>query len=597
MSTIVSHEERAATAPALEAPVRASRAARWAAIASLVTSVVFIARSAFTLDGRLTFTLFDDAMISMSYARNLARGSGLVWNQGDVAVEGYTNFLWTGWMAVVHAVGTPIGLTSLAVMLTGAALLAGTVVLTARITREGESVPVAADIAAWMTALSPPLVYWTLRGMEVGLLAFLLVAAVALALRPGWRWQAPLLAILLACGILTRTDFAPSALVVGAFAVVWSSAEHRRRTAVLSFGAVAVTLLAHTAFRIAVYGSATPNTYALKVEGVPLTERVERGLAVLLDVVGIELLVPLAVVALGFLVDRRKPGRVEAVASVLVLTAFAYVAWTGGDAWEWMTMPNRYIAPVLPMLAALVGIAAVKVARAATPRTTVLAVAIGGVLVLVVAVAHPLVDDDRQLAAGKFLRLGALAAIAGLVVLAVWLRAPSRRPDRCAVGIGTIVVLALVAMPAWWWVRDNAAYLDADRHMARYGAALARVTTPETTIAVVLAGSIVYFADRPAVDLLGKSDPHIAHGDPVRHGFVPGHVKYDHAWSLGRLRPDLVTGMYGERRAAERALATYGYERVLDDVYVRAGATNVDVQALREHLREEPAGIVPAAFR
>ena len=36
----------------------------------------------------------DDAFISFRYAKNLANGSGLVFNSGE-RVEGYTNFLWT----------------------------------------------------------------------------------------------------------------------------------------------------------------------------------------------------------------------------------------------------------------------------------------------------------------------------------------------------------------------------------------------------------------------------------------------------------------------------------------------------------------------
>jgi hypothetical protein len=39
--------------------------------------------------------LFDDAMISMRYARNFAEGYGLIWNPGQAPIEGYTNWLWT----------------------------------------------------------------------------------------------------------------------------------------------------------------------------------------------------------------------------------------------------------------------------------------------------------------------------------------------------------------------------------------------------------------------------------------------------------------------------------------------------------------------
>jgi len=41
----------------------------------------------------------DDAFISFRYARNLVEGHGLVFNLGE-RVEGYTNLLWTLWIAV-----------------------------------------------------------------------------------------------------------------------------------------------------------------------------------------------------------------------------------------------------------------------------------------------------------------------------------------------------------------------------------------------------------------------------------------------------------------------------------------------------------------
>src|SRR5579863_3651258 len=50
------------------------------------------------------FTI-DDAYISFRYAKNLARGMGLVYNAGE-HIEGYTNFFWT----VLLACGVKLGL-------------------------------------------------------------------------------------------------------------------------------------------------------------------------------------------------------------------------------------------------------------------------------------------------------------------------------------------------------------------------------------------------------------------------------------------------------------------------------------------------------
>src|SRR3954454_21033131 len=94
-----------------------------AGLITLVLGAVFIARSGCSYQCRTYFSLFDDSMISMTYARNLAEGHGLVWNAAGEHVEGYTNLLWTLWMALIHVTGMPDRLTSLAVMVTGIGLL------------------------------------------------------------------------------------------------------------------------------------------------------------------------------------------------------------------------------------------------------------------------------------------------------------------------------------------------------------------------------------------------------------------------------------------------------------------------------------------
>ena len=73
--------------------------------------------------GHTCFSLFDDSMISMTYARNIAHGEGFTWFPGYAPVEGYTNFLWVMIMAAVHLLPLPDGLTSLPIMLIGAGLL------------------------------------------------------------------------------------------------------------------------------------------------------------------------------------------------------------------------------------------------------------------------------------------------------------------------------------------------------------------------------------------------------------------------------------------------------------------------------------------
>ncbi|NLA36985.1 MAG: hypothetical protein GX868_15050, partial [Actinobacteria bacterium] len=53
----------------------------------------------------------DDAYISYRYAQNLVDGHGLVFNVGEY-VEGYTNFLWTLWIAFGLKIGLSADLTA-----------------------------------------------------------------------------------------------------------------------------------------------------------------------------------------------------------------------------------------------------------------------------------------------------------------------------------------------------------------------------------------------------------------------------------------------------------------------------------------------------
>ncbi len=93
-------------APALTNPDNPrSRRAERTGMALLATLFVawacaFVRTSSFvSADGVRRYFLFDDSMISMRYAWNLAHGQGLVWNAGE-RVEGITNLLMTLYMTV-----------------------------------------------------------------------------------------------------------------------------------------------------------------------------------------------------------------------------------------------------------------------------------------------------------------------------------------------------------------------------------------------------------------------------------------------------------------------------------------------------------------
>jgi hypothetical protein len=49
-------------------------------------------------------------------------------------------------------------------------------------------------------------------------------------------------------------------------------------------------------------------------------------------------------------------------------------------------------------------------------------------------------------------------------------------------------------------------------------------------------------------------------------------VKWDYAYSIGRLRPDIVTQLYAPTARDECNLRAWGYTQIAPELYVRAGA-------------------------
>jgi hypothetical protein len=99
-----------------------------------------------------------------------------------------------------------------------------------------------------------------------------------------------------------------------------------------------------------------------------------------------------------------------------------------------------------------------------------------------------------------------------------------------------------------WALRRRANFIAGNEQNLVYVINLEKITKPGASLAVVGAGTVPYFLpDRYAIDLLGKTDPVIAHG-PIRYpmsivdipGMRPGHMKWNYAHSIGELKPDVI---------------------------------------------------------
>jgi len=458
---------------------------------AVVAAALLVAHSSFpTLEGRRGFCLFDDAMISLRYGANLAHGHGLVWNPGQ-RVEGFTNPLMVFLMAgVVLLAGTWYA--PLVIQILGVAVVVAGLVMAARLARrasDGRDGPVLTAVVCVMAFY--PFAYWSLMGMETGLLTVLLLVAVSadardpLAQDPRARAQ---LVVASALALLTRPDAGIMVAAVFLLRLLRSPSSSWRRV-VLDAAVTLLPLLGYLVFRRAYYGQWLANVYYLKLSGLPLGRRVANGLAFCRDLVPATALAGLLAAALVVLARRRRTTQGSLLARralLLFLLGMLYQVLVGGDAWPpyW-----RFTVPAQ---------------------------------VLLLAAAPGVVEDLR--AAGL---LGARGRAGALLALVVCVATDSIRlyPD-----LRTLIP----------WTSDF------NHRNANIGLALRRLTTDRATVAAYWAGAIPYYAEREAIDLLGKMDPNV-----VRQGAraavswggmdeVPGHNKIDLAHSLVMRRPTFI---------------------------------------------------------
>lgn len=520
--------------------------------------------------GGRRFTLFDDAMISMTYGRTLARTGELVWFPGADRVQGVTNPLWTMYMALLHVAGfegsgaaLAVSLTSLLLILATAAMVGDVVLCSLSGSRRSATTSLAASaIVPWLY----PLVYWSLRGMEVGVLACALLVLVWALARihdaergAGLGRPTAVSVVAIVLGVATRLDFAPLALVAVGCAG-WSLRDNAlaRRAVRIAGGAVVVAVALVLAAQRYYFGDALPNTYRLKVDGFSIFERLHRGLFAAGKLGPVLVLVTVAcVVALARGTSRTR--QVVVSSGVLLVAATGYSCWVGGDAWEANLLLNRYVSVVLPLVVVAVLVAAGLVLEHATAPsrrqlTTVIA------LVVVSGAAVGLRTNPFGYDVGASIRVAIFVAIFGVVGAVLLRRGRNElRSGRTLVGLVSVVAVGVVGgAPLIDWIDAGAAYSDIDQMQTSYGQAMNRLTTPEAVIGTVWAGAPAYYAERPMVDFLGKSDATIAGVDP-RGPLHPGHNKWDHDYSIGTLLPRVALQLWASDGESLHMIGVEGY--------------------------------------
>lgn len=516
-------------------------------VLQLAWGLAWIAQTSFVLGGERHFVLFDDAMISMAYAKNAVGGHGLVWSSEKEPVEGFTNPLWTAVMVAVHLLALPPRLMALPVQLLSLTLLLVHTLLVYRLARRFFTPrrPEAALLAAGLSGFYVPLTYWSLLGMETGLQAVLVTSAALLALeivQAGRdRWLA--LGGVLALGYLARMDMLLPAGVILGWSVVSGGVERAtRRRAVAGVGLLAAAILGYQAFRLIYFGDPLPNTYYLKLTGIPLAVRWLQGLATFGDFVQAHALALGLILGGTVFLIRRRPAM--QLPTLLFAAGCAYSVYVGGDAWEPTFFAheggiraNRFLAYLMPQLFVL--------------GSGVLDAALGW--------------GDRQRAGLQRLATVSAAVAAGLIFLSANGLLPGPRASR------NWQTFAVTRPPLM--VPEHRSILESWRRLSR------RIE-PGASVATFWAGIPAYFnPGYQLMDIAGYTDREAARQPlfppldvSTFDAYRPGHAKLGHPRLLSQVRPDVFFQTYPlDPQLAARLLTSAGY-RPAAGFWVREGS-------------------------
>lgn len=481
--------------------------------AFLIYAGLFIYRTSFVIDGERYFSLFDDAMIAMRYARNLANGYGLVWNPGGERVEGYTDPLWVLFMSLIHLLPIPQSKTSLLVQIAAVVFLAVNLFFVRKIalvvSDGSESVALGAVI---LTASYLPINNWSLQGMEVSVL--ILIMSICL-----WRAiqcmndrtfrLSPY--VLLGLSTLVRPDMV---VPLGGFMLFLAAVDpvNRRRHLVWGSGVLLLFGAAQTVFRLWYFGEIFPNTYYLKLIGYPFMLRMSSGLYALVQFMW---KFNLLLFALPFILAVQRDWRISLLLWVL-LGQMMYSVYVGGDAWEYWGGSNRYISLAMPGFFILLSYALFRVSQ---------------------FIIGAMNADPPQVGMATTNWKGYIFPL--LIVYSVI-------SVNSIYGLGALEEMLLIKPPL------HSGNGDENHYEVEEALLLRKITTAEAKIVVNRAGTIPYFADRYSIDLLGKNDKYIARQSMRRESsglnklieFRPGHMKWDYGYSIGQLKPDVIVQLW-----------------------------------------------------
>ncbi len=444
----------------------------------------------------------DDTYITLRYARNVIRGEGFVFNEGE-RLEGYTNFLWLLLIVLAGKAGAPL-LLSARVM---SAIFSACVLLLscwaardyARSTGgKNWDLALVSILPPMLLVSSAPLLAWSLSGTEIPLFTFLLLGGFLLLQR---RKKPESIFALLGLLGLVRPEGLLFCAVAGVFLLLTRS--NRKEVLIKGACVLSIIYIPYIAWKWIYFGSLLPNTFYAKTG--PFGLMLDNGSKYLFAFfVSYGYFLPI-----GLILDRNNPAKLHSTVLPLcfILTHWIAVMLLGGD---WM--PHyRLLLPTMPIILLVLSGG---LARTGAERLYSRAPGTGE-------------RQDRG-TGGADERSAPEAGDTG----------GDQRKWSNPVPVVTFLLVFLIAVPGGLGYGKFEIERRSVDLFTRLGKRLGVILPPQTRLACGSTGAISFYSGLYVVDILGLTEARIA-----RNGRIvatqPGHMKTDGKHVLSK-RPDLL---------------------------------------------------------
>ncbi len=519
----------------------------------------FIWNTSLIYKGTRYFTLLDDAMIGMRYAKNFAAGNGLVYNPGEY-VEGFTHFLWAVYMGILHLLPVHESKLPLLMSITSVILIVFNVYYSQKMLkilfhRYLPGVPLNNNLV-WIyvvlfIAMNYALLFWSVLGLEVGVICTLLNYIQYRIYYPfeNEKRNSIEYSALFVLLFLIRMDTIIYFISVSTLLLVFRVKNWR--FFILPAILMGVSIILLTAFRVYYYDDYLPNTYYLKVS-IPLKERLYHGVLYMINSLKNYIGLLFAISTLLVILNFRKTKPELWMGYVILFTSMMYNIYVGGDTWETETYVNRFLTTGIvsfsPSLLIILWIALSDLRQFKK---------IGLMLALIFFLTAIYFlffyqSTSSQLYLNRFGTAGLLFVIYSMlmVVFAVYFFFKKRAFPQAIWAMALVILLniwiqvnAYSFLNYYWYRSVNQVMIS--KRLCIIGLLLRENTEPDTKFGVVLAGGMPYYSDRYCTDLMGKCEKYIAKSNRRREApYKPGHMKWDYIYSINKYDPEIILRLW-----------------------------------------------------